>query len=499
VYGSSAARLRNFTFTGNVFFFGRILLGGDSPLENIVFEQNMTYNAGVELGFGETVNNSVNLRNNYISAGVLFSRLKNVSVTDNTIFNHIKSDSPRSIGITPPPDFNPADYRIDRNNYMRCTRDGLEFRFPGKLYTFAQWQQLGFDAGSKYTAHAAARPAGVKAFLRKNQYDPNRATLVLYNWDHSDELPVDLSSFLRPGDEYELRNAQDYFNDVVKATYDGSPVNLRMTGRQVAVPVGRDTALEGSTLPEAGVFILLKVPPASHPKPKITAVLNGASRTAEPMAPGTLVVLAGEYLGPDDPLVTTPTAGVVPGTLADIRVRFDGMAAPVLYASSSEVGVIVPNRIHGANVSQVQIENSFGASDPVPVQVVNASPALFTVDGSGQGQASAINADGVINGPDAPASPGTLLVLAATGLGHTQSTVSDGTIPAQPDFPLLPVKVRLSETLLDPEFVPGTGVPPLGVTWMRVRIPNDLRGGQTPVSISAGERLSTASVTVSVR
>jgi hypothetical protein len=56
------------------------------------------------------------------------------------------------------------------------------------------------------------------------------------------------------GDRYEIRNAQDYFGEVVRGTYSGGAIRLFLLDKSVAKPIGCDAP--PSTLPEFGVFVL---------------------------------------------------------------------------------------------------------------------------------------------------------------------------------------------------------------------------------------------------
>ena len=72
--------------------------------------------------------------------------------------------------------------------------------------------------------------------------------------------------------------------------------------------------------------------------------------------------------------------------------------------------------------------------------VVEAAPAVFTVDGV---YAAALNQDGTINSADNPAAPGSIVSIFATGLGPISPAQADGTLVG---FPLpnnvLPVGVE---------------------------------------------------------
>lgn len=105
-------------------------------------------------------------------------------------------------------------------------------------------------------------PHGVWSFVLPNAYDPSRATVIVYNWDGSNTVNVDLGSFLAGGDAYELHNVQDYFTDLVRATYGGGPLVVSMREHTVAVPIGWHAP--PSTFPAFGVFAVVKT--ASAPK-----------------------------------------------------------------------------------------------------------------------------------------------------------------------------------------------------------------------------------------
>src|SRR5207237_6792349 len=51
--------------------------------------------------------------------------------------------------------------------------------------------------------------------------------------------------------------------------------------------------------------------------------------------------------------------------------------------------------------------------------VAPTSPAIFTIDENGVGQAAAINQGHAVNGPANPAARGTVIQVYATGLGQT--------------------------------------------------------------------------------
>jgi hypothetical protein len=69
-----------------------------------------------------------------------------------------------------------------------------------------------------------------------------------------------------------------------------------------------------------------------------TSIVNGASFLTGPLAPGEIVAILGSGLGPEELTVSDSFAT----TLAGTRVFIGGVAAPLLYVSSTQIGAVVP-------------------------------------------------------------------------------------------------------------------------------------------------------------
>jgi hypothetical protein len=148
----------------------------------------------------------------------------------------------------------------------------------GGYYTWAQWQAAGQDTNSTLTMVPKVNnkmQVPDKVVLRRNAYDPARAHLIIYNWANADRVAVtaqQLGGFMNAGDRYRLSNVQDYFADRELGTYDGSVIEIAMTGRSVAKPIGYDSVTAWyngpppirSTFPEFGVFVLERLAPATE-------------------------------------------------------------------------------------------------------------------------------------------------------------------------------------------------------------------------------------------
>src|SRR5262249_17600358 len=88
----------------------------------------------------------------------------------------------------------------------------------------------------------------------------------------------------------------------------------------------------------------------------LSAVANGASNLTGPIAPGEIIVLYGNSLGPASLVPATLNAnGLIDTSLAGTSVVVNGAAAPVLYTSANQVGAIVPYGVTGTR-AQVLVQ-----------------------------------------------------------------------------------------------------------------------------------------------
>jgi uncharacterized protein (TIGR03437 family) len=155
--------------------------------------------------------------------------------------------------------------------------------------------------------------------------------------------------------------------------------------------------------------------------PKIDRIVHSATNSsAVACTAGSLAAIYGAWLSTG--VASDPTGASL--ALAGTKVSFDGKYASIVYASPSEVIVVCPNVV-SANVT---VEAASGRSAPVHIQVQGTAPGIFTVDGSGTGQASAsIEGGFLIAAPRnylyaaEPAQPGDHLTIPVTGLNPNTS------------------------------------------------------------------------------
>lgn len=231
---TSSKSLNNLVLIGNTFFnngsigyntrkgtYGsharNILVGGTIRTNSPVVQENYTYNSGnagtsLNLGYSGGSTNA-RITNNYFMGGqfVFGGSNSGVSMAGNSIYS------------------------------------------PGGT--------TGVNKASfANNAWLSSKPTGVKIFVRRNGFEANRANITIYNWSRQSTVAVPAANLsgvaLKAGDRYELRNAQNFYGDVITGVYNGSAIQVPMTGRSVAQPVGLNFR-PASTFPEFGAFVLI--------------------------------------------------------------------------------------------------------------------------------------------------------------------------------------------------------------------------------------------------
>jgi uncharacterized protein (TIGR03118 family) len=221
----------------------------------------------------------------------------------------------------------------------------------------------------------------------------------------------------------------------------------------------------------------------------IQSVLNSASQLSFPVAPGELVTILGQTVGPSPAVAATipPTTAALATTLGGTTVTVNGTAAPVLYTSGSQTNIQIPYEVAGSTTAKVILTTGGQTTAAFSVPVQPVSPGIFTINFTGTGQAVALNADGTVNSSTNPAARGSLIWLFATGEGVTTPSSSDGmTETDMSRTPVLPVSVgfnALPSTVVSASTTPRDVA---GVLEVQVAVPASLTPGQIEVSLSVG-------------
>src|ERR1035441_6748614 len=136
-------------------------------------------------------------------------------------------------------------------------------------------------------------------------------------------------------------------------------------------------------------------------------VVNAADHSGGGVAPGEIVVLCrGSRAAAVVAGAQRDSDGRTATLLGETRVWFDGMAAPMVYSVTGQVGAVVPYAVAGRKTTQVVVEYQGVRSAAVELAVAPSAPALFTLDSSGKGQAGMLNERGCCNSARNPAVAG---------------------------------------------------------------------------------------------
>ena len=229
-------------------------------------------------------------------------------------------------------------------------------------------------------------------------------------------------------------------------------------------------------------------------------ILSAASFQGGGIAPGLIVTIFGQKIGPDQ-LVSAEVGSDLkfPTLVAETRALFNNVAAPLIYVSAGQVSAIVPYSVVNATSVDVVMEYKGVRSNSVNVPLVASKPGLFTANASGSGQGAIQNQDLSVNSSSNPAPRGSIIVLYVTGEGATDPEGVDGLLAtAVFPKPKQPVGVRIGG--VDAEILYAGAAPSLvaGVMQVNVRIPDNVPDGPVPVQVLVGNAQSPAGVTVAV-
>jgi uncharacterized protein (TIGR03437 family) len=243
----------------------------------------------------------------------------------------------------------------------------------------------------------------------------------------------------------------------------------------------------------------------SAPLPTVTTVVNAATFQAGPVAPGEIVSIGGTALGPATPagLQLTPS-GSVATTLGGVQVLFNGVPAPLTYASSTQINAVVPYEVAGILAPTVFVKFLGQTSNGFSLTRTTTSPGIFTQNSQGTGPGAILNPDYSVNGPNNPAAKGSVVSVYMTGEGQTSPAgvtgkVTNVTSVSQIPVPLLPIAVLINNQPANYTFAGEAPGFVSGVLQLNVQIPSNAPSGNLPIVVSIGGNSSQNGVTVSVK
>jgi uncharacterized protein (TIGR03437 family) len=290
----------------------------------------------------------------------------------------------------------------------------------------------------------------------------------------------------------------------VAATVNANATNLAPGIYNGALTI---TAPANSTN-SATVQVTLTVTPRPTPLPMtgsvplVTAVLNGASQMAGSVSPGEIVIIFGQNIGPAAPAgLAVGADGKVATLLSGVQALFDGVPAPLLYVSASQVNAVVPYEVAPNAVANLQLQFNGTAIPAGGVPVAPATPAVFSIDSTGQGAAAVLNQDNTVNSPANPAARGSIVQIYATGAGVTSPAGITGAITGAATMqPLLPVSLTIGGITAAIAYASSAPDAVSGLFQVNAVVPQSVAPGPAaPLVLTVGTASSPGSVTIAVK
>ncbi len=236
------------------------------------------------------------------------------------------------------------------------------------------------------------------------------------------------------------------------------------------------------------------------PVPFLNSILNGASLLVGAVAPGEIISIFGQGLGPAVGLGLSLTPdGLVASSLGGVRLLFDGVPAPLIYVQQGQINAVVPYSVAGKTVA-VQVEYQGVPSAPSSILVAVAAPAIFTIDQSGHGQGAILNQDTSVNSDLNPADQGSIVTLYASGAGLLMPAAQDGAVTSDLAAIVQPVSVLVDGQETEITYAgPAPGLVS-GAIQVNFRLPQQITEGKAVgLLLKTGRFTSQPGVTLAIR
>jgi uncharacterized protein (TIGR03437 family) len=240
----------------------------------------------------------------------------------------------------------------------------------------------------------------------------------------------------------------------------------------VPAPSATDTDYNPRGKPAADLLRAWQSPPDPH-----NAVTNAASYSAQSVAPGAIVSVFGASLSDG---TSQSSAAPLPTVLGDTTVTFNGIPAPLYFASPLQVNAQVPFEVTAGSAIAEVISNSGIALTQLTVGAVG--PGIFTRDGSGTGDGALIDAvTGALVTPSQPIAAGAYLAIYCTGLGAVSGAIT-GAVPAGLTYTTVTPSVLIDG---QPEAPSWAGLAPgfVGLYQVNAQVPAALTSGSHRLQI----------------
>ncbi|HML15753.1 MAG TPA: IPT/TIG domain-containing protein, partial [Bryobacteraceae bacterium] len=294
-----------------------------------------------------------------------------------------------------------------------------------------------------------------------------------------------------------------------------NPANIPAASLVGGKSVSGTITISAPSVSASPTVVTVTVNIVAAPAPSPNTIFNSANINGfGPIAPGELITIKGSNLGPATPASYTVVNNTLSSTLGGVQVFFDATPGTPTYVSATQINVIVPWEVAGRAQTNITVSYEGGTSAPFTYNVVSATPAFYTLNATGAGQAAALNQDYSINGPAAgvivggttiatkPASPGSEIAIYGTGGGVTNPGGSDGTVtPTTQLYPLMNASSVTATIGGQPATVYFAGAAPslvTGVFQVNLKVPAGVTGDTLAVALTVNGVTTITGPTLSV-
>jgi uncharacterized protein (TIGR03437 family) len=274
------------------------------------------------------------------------------------------------------------------------------------------------------------------------------------------------------------------------------------------------SALANTSVARSGVLqigpqtVMVTQQAVPAPVPQVTGVTSGASYALGPVSPGEIVSIFGSDLGPALPgaVAQLNAAGTALTTnLGGTQIFFDGVAAPLTFASAGQVNAVMPYEVADKATTQMTVAYGGATSTAQSLTVQATTPAVFWLGSEGPANGAILNQNNSLNGKANPAARGSVVQIFLTGGGVTNPASTDGWITTLigGQLPLLvaqPVTVTIGGVEADAiTYAGGAPGAVAGLTQIDATVPKSVTPGDAlPLVIGIGAAQSQSGVTIAV-
>ncbi len=279
-------------------------------------------------------------------------------------------------------------------------------------------------------------------------------------------------------------------NSPTSLTFTANPAGLAANKYTTTVMISSSASLTPATV-TVTLTVLTAVPPL------VTSVNNAASYSTGGVSPGENIVIFGTGIGPATLAGGTVTNGVWNNSAGGVQVTFDGVPAPVIYASALATSVMVPYGVAGRTSTSIVVSYQGVQSAPLLYNVVQAAPGIYSQNASGTGPGAILNQDNSVNGPNNPAAKNSVVAVYMTGEGVTTPASIDGELALANGSSLNKPQLTVTATVGGiPATVQYAGSAPsiiYGVMQVNIQIPANAPTGPLPIVIRLASNTTSAS------